>query len=87
MASARSKPTPLKAAGALGVEAKTFNRHRDACINLDVEGLRRPKRFAQIPARVRDACIVGHNIEVFWSARAHMPEIAETLRGLCGKRR
>ena len=83
----KGKPTPLKAAHALGVDAKTFNRHRDACINLDVAGLRSAKRFAQIPAKVRDACVVGHNIESFWAARAQLPEIVETLRGLRPKRR
>ena len=81
------KPTPLTAAKALGVDVKTFNRHRDACINLSVEGLRSPKRFAAIPANARDGCIVGHNIEIFWAARAQLPQIVETLRGLRGKRR
>jgi len=83
----KGKPTPLKAANALRVDVKTFNRHRDACINLDVEGLRKPRRFGQIPAKFRDGCIVGHNIEVFWAARAQLPEVVETLRGLRGKRR
>jgi hypothetical protein len=79
--------TPAKAANALGVDVKVLNAHRGPCINLGVEGLKRSKRFAGIPAKVLEACIVGHNIEQFWAARNQLPQIGETLRRLRGKRR
>jgi len=79
--------TPLKAAHALDLTVKVLNGHRDACINLRIEGLRTAKRFAAIPATLRDACIVAHNIEQFAAVRAQLPEIIETVQGLRGKRR
>ena len=78
--------TPTKAANALGLNVKDFNRHRDPCINLRPEHLHIAKRFASIPAKIRDAVIVGHNVGDLWAARDKLAEIVQTLQRLRGKR-
>jgi hypothetical protein len=80
-------PKPLQVAKAAGIEAGMFNHHRFDCINIDAQSIGDAKRFAKVPAKIRDAMIVGHNIDDLWAVRDRLPEIIETLKRLSGKQR